>query len=534
MPSGGRRMRTRPPRNDLSGREQDAGMVDGVVADSLSGTALRVSYGAREVLHGVEIAVRPGHIHALLGANGSGKSTLVKVLTGRLQPDSGQLTVGERTVSGIRSPAEAYAAGIRAVQQETPMIDRMTIAENIALRSGYPTGFGGRVRWRAVREHARALIHTVGLDLDPTAPAATVSAAERGLLAIGIALDTGPDGSHESPRVLILDEATASIPEEDAFAVLASVRRLADAGLAVLMVTHRMSEASRYADSMTVLYNGDVAYAGTAEMDPDKAIELIVAGGTGQAAAAKVAARPHLSPSTATAVTVDSLTTDILDGVQFTIKQGEVLGIVGGPRSGVEDVSRALAGLARGARGNVTIGGRSFGMPQGPRESIRRGISLVPRDRLRQGGIAGLSVFENVMLPNAHGLAYNTRSQRAMAEKVIEDFHVTPRNRHALFRELSGGNQQKVIVGKWLARDPRLLILDDPTVGVDPGARRTLFEVVAEVANKTGLAVLFLSSEPEELVRHCHRVLALQDGTIAEELAGERLTQVAVSRWASK
>ena len=503
--------------------------------NSLSATGIRVSYGPREVLHGVNLRLVPGRVHALLGANGSGKSTLVKVLTGRIHPNAGQVDISARDAAWIRSPGDAYAAGIRAVQQETPLIDGMSITENVALRTGYPTGPFGRVRWRAAHDRTRALLGRLGLDLDPTAKAASVSAAERGLLTIGIALDTGVDAVGNGAKVLILDEATAAIPEQEAFAILRRVRQLADEGLTVLMVTHRISEATEFADEMTVIYDGDVAYQGTARIDADRAIELIVTGRSGAVAA--VANRAPAVPRSAAAdrkVRVEGLRGPRLDNIGFHINAGEIVGLCGGPQSGAAEVSLALAGLGLLATGSITIDGENGPLPVGPRQAIARGICLVPRDRLRQGGIGTMSVFENVLLPTARGPVYNSAPHRALVDSVIDEFAVSPPDSRLKLRELSGGNQQKVIVGKWLGRAPRLLILDDPTIGVDPGARRTMFDVVAKRCRSEGLCVLLLSSEPEELALRCHRLLAIEGGRIADELAGDRLDRLAVSTWASK
>jgi ABC-type sugar transport system ATPase subunit len=366
------------------------------------------------------------------------------------------------------------------------------------------------------------------------AKAATVSAADRGLLTIGIALDDGSDARGDAGKILILDEATAAIREKEAFAVLRRVRQLADNGLAVLMVTHRISEAIEFADRMTVIYDGDTVYQDTAKLHPDRIIELIVTGRVGVEAKSEILPGGRSPAAEKRAVQVEGLSGPGLNNVSFHINAGEILGIVGGPQSGAEEIAAALAGLTPEASGSVTIDGALAPLPRRPQEAIRRGICLVPRDRLRQGGIGTLSVFENVLLPNARGLLYGTGRHRALVEAVIREFTVSPTDSHLRFRELSGGNQQKVIVGKWLGRRPKLMILDDPTIGVDPGARRTMFEVVAERCRAEGLAVLLLSSEPEELVRHCSRLLAVEDGRIVDELAGDRVDQLAVSSWASK
>lgn len=519
------------PRSPTGRNEMESGPPTG---KALSASGIRVSYGPREVLHGVDLRLEPGRIHALLGANGSGKSTLVKVLTGRMPPNAGELSVGAESGVRMRSPGDADRLGIRAVQQETPLIDAMSITENYALRAGYPTGSLGRVKWREAHARTHHLLDRLGLDIDPAEKAATVSAANRGLLTIGIALGDDGDAKKTTGKILVLDEATAAIPEKEAFAVLRKVRQLADDGLSVLMVTHRIAEATEFADGMTVLYDGDVAYQDTASIDPDRIIELIVTGRTGAEAASELAPVDHPGIAEDRAVVVEGLKGAGLNDVGFHVHSGEILGIVGGPRSGASEISTALAGLEPTVSGFVTIGGNRTPLPRDPRQAIRRGICLVPRDRLRQGGVDTMSVFENVLLPTARGLTYYSARNRSLVDGVISEFSVTPPEPEARLRELSGGNQQKVIVGKWLARQPRLLILDDPTIGVDPGARRIMFDVVAERCRTDGLGVLLFSSEPEELAQHCHRLLAIEDGRIVDELVGARMDRLAVSAWASK
>jgi ribose transport system ATP-binding protein len=499
----------------------------------LEGTGIRAGYGSREILHGIDISVQPGEIHALLGANGSGKSTFVKVLTGRIQATDGQLTVGNNRSGPIKSPSDAFALGIRAVHQETPLIDSMSVAENVAIRSGYVTGLGKHIRWNDVRKHTHEVLKSVGLGhIDPDIQAREVTAADRGLLAISMALDSGPSQVTDEAKILILDEATASIPEDDAFEILQEVRELANNGLAVLMVTHRISEAIDYADTLTVLYNGDIAYQGKADLPEDRIVDLIVNGSSGATRQWETAG--DFKRSGVPVAQISKLTTGVLKGISFTVEQGEVLGIVGGPQSGTADIAPALAGLKEGATGHITLPELEFDVPKTPTEAIRNGISLVPRDRLRQGGIASMAVFENVLLASAKGWVYNTRAQKDMVQGVIDEFDVSPPRSDLLFREMSGGNQQKLIVGKWLTVGPKLLILDDPTVGVDPGARRTMFEAVAKRCREEGLAVLILSSEPEELVRNCHRLLAIDRGEIVEELIGDQINQMTVSTWANK
>lgn len=500
-------------------------------------TDIRKTYGSREVLHGVDLDVYPGEIHALLGANGSGKSTLVKVLTGSEQPSGGAITVPTGGQRVLRSPKDAREHGIRVVHQETPFIDTMSVAENIALKLGYQTGSVG-IHWHKVRRFANDCLAPLDLDIDTSRLAATLTASERGLIAMAMALgDGGRSGA--GSLALVLDEATASIPEDEAESVLRRVRALADTGVAVLMVTHRTREVRQFADRVSVLHDGHRSYTGSEPINEDHMVRLII-GKSGEQAATESSDTAASTPAAYGSdrerkplLEVRGLRAGPIDDVSFSIARGEILGVVGGPASGIDVVASALAGLERKARGSVEMAGESRALPRSPRESLAIGITLVPRDRLRQGAVGTLSIFENAVLPSARGLRYATGTRRRMVHDMMERLDIRPRDPRALVRELSGGNQQKVIVGKWMARDPRVLILDDPTVGIDPGARSVLFKAVRAACKERGLAVLLLSSEPEQLSQHCDRVIAIHRGIVAETLAGDDLTELRVARWAT-
>lgn len=490
---------------------------------------IRKTYGTREVLHGVSLDVHAGEMHALLGANGSGKTTLVRVLTGSEQPDSGSIVVSTGGEQALRSPRDAREHGIRVVHQETPFIDSMSVAENIALKLGYRTGPAG-IHWRAVHRFAQSCLAPLDLDIDPTRLAATLTASERGLIAMAIALGDGGPASTSS-LVLVLDEATASIPEDEAEAVLRRVRALTESGVGVLMVTHRTREVRDFADHISVLYDGSLSYTGADKLSEDELVKMIV-NRTADAADEPSRAAPRSRPAEPV-LTVKQLRSGALTDIEFSVGRGEVLGVVGGAASGVEQVAAALAGLDPAANGIVRVARTEAPAPRTPRQALALGIALVPRDRLRQGAVGILSVFENVMLPSARGLRYQTKARKELVAELMERFDVVPRDPDVLVSQLSGGNQQKVIVGKWMARAPRVLILDDPTVGIDPGARITLFRTVREACERDGLAVLLLSSEPEQLSEHCDRVIAIYRGSIAETLTDEDLNEVRVARWAS-
>jgi ribose transport system ATP-binding protein len=358
------------------------------------------------------------------------------------------------------------------------------------------------------------------------------------------------DGLSEAdPPVLVLDEATASVPKEDADTVLQMVRRLSDSGVAVLIVTHRLSEAVSFADRVTVLNDGYVVYSGADRLTPDAMVSLIVAPSPGQGGPDTSAAlraglygvgQPNEKPSPvavrttrAKVLQVSALHTRTLVDVGFSVESGEIVGFVGGPESGVEEVPGALAGLEPGVTGTLRIDDRGVQIPASPRAAIRLGIALVPRDRHRQGGVGMLSLYENIVLPTARGVWFRTAARNQIVAGVIAQLDVRPPDDAARLGDLSGGNQQKVIVGKWLSCRPKVLILDDPTVGIDPGARATLFSVIKHECAANGLAVIMFSSEPEQLVEHCERVIVIQAGMVTGELTGDDLSDFAVSRVAT-
>lgn len=524
-----------------------SGQEDKPTAAVVSVAGLSKSFNGSQALCDVTMDFRAGHIHTLMGANGSGKSTLVKLLTGAERADRGTITArGQQVVGGMQSPQEAQLLGFRVVHQEAPLIDTMSVAEVVALHLGYPTFMGGLVRWRKVPEAARECMHRVGLDVAPARLAGTLSASERALLAISIALATAPD----QITLLILDEATAKIALEEARRLLEKVRVLAHDGLAVLMVTHRVAEAAEFGDQLAVLEAGEAVYSGPMPKDGDMVYRLLRQ--VASASPKRTAPEETLSQGTEASgpvwasairglaagtkapqkkgVGVEDLWTATLRGVDFTLQPGEMVGIVGGPRSGVQEVPWALAGLDKLARGRLRLGENTARLPRTPKEALRLGIALVPSDRLHHGAVGMMSIFENIVLPKARGFRYWTSPNKRMVANLMGAFAVVPDNPNYLVSTLSGGNQQKVIVGKWLSTQPELLILNDPTVGVDPWSRERLFEVVRNYC-ETGLRVLLLSSEPEQLVEHCSRVLAIDGGLIMEELTGTDICDRNVAVW---
>jgi ribose transport system ATP-binding protein len=355
------------------------------------------------------------------------------------------------------------------------------------------------------------------------------------------------EGSGADTSLLVLDEATASIPEAATGQFLGRAKRIAEQGAPVVMVTHRMREVLEYADRITMLVNGSVVFSGrTADTSEEQLVDLMVVAQPGAQGGRARGAAPVASPGataprrTASAgapahdgtILVRGLRTETLRGIDLALEPGAILGVVGGPESGAGDIPAALVGDHPGASGRIERDGRIAPLPRSPREALDLGIVLVPRDRLHGGGVATLSVRENALLPGAASYWHRRRRADAAVRKIYEQFDVQPPDPSVAFGSLSGGNQQKVVIGKWLSVGPRVLVLDDPTQGVDPGARRKIFDVLLE-ETRNGLSVVLLSTEPEQIVQLCTRVVALEDGEVVDELAGGGVTRAAIARWAA-
>lgn len=514
---------------------------EGSASDSSAGGIVEAhgickSFTGAQVLRNVDLVIQRGEVHALLGMNGSGKSTLAKILSGNYQPDGGTIRVAGRERRAIASPKQAHSLGVRIVHQETPLIDTMSVAECIALFRSYPTAPGARIQWRRLIRESRELLGRLKVDIDPRRMAGALSAAERALVALAIAMG---DIEIDAMSLLILDEASASIPEAEADRFLTHVRLLADSGLPVLMVTHRLQEVVDMSDTTTILHDGAVVYRGpTASLTREQMADRIAGGSGAMQASATLSELPRArrapedTRQREALMSVHGLTGPSLHGAQLTVCAGEIVGVVGGPESGIAQLPSALVGAAPGYSGELEIKGHRLRLPRSPREALKAGIVLVPRDRLREGAVGSLSIYENVLVPTARRYWHRGRQARATVEQVIESFEVRPADRRALVRDLSGGNQQKVIIGKWLSCAPRVLILDDPTSGVDPGARRRIFDVLQEEV-KRGLGVILFSTEVEHFVDYCDRVILMKGGTVTGELVGERLSRSTVAKLAA-
>jgi ribose transport system ATP-binding protein len=492
------------------------------------------TYPGTRALRSVSLAVAPGELHALVGGNGSGKSTLVKLLAGVEQADpGGTITVGDTALDATRmTPAAARGMGLRFVHQDAGVFPDMSIAENLALGRAYETGLAKRVRWKRLTARARQELAAVGLDCDPGDLLGSLGAARQTLVAIARAL---ADLADNSERVLILDEPTAALPGHEAGALLETLRRLTADGLAVLLITHRLDEVVGVADKVSVLRDGRmVASLDGAGLTEEQLVEHIV----GRPLGAVFPEMPEPSSGQA-ALTVRNLTVGPLRDVSFAIRRGEVVGIAGLLGTGRTTLLRAIYGDVRPEAGQVLAGERELTARghagHGPPEAIRAGVGYVPEDRKREAIFGDLSVRANMLLASVpefwrrYGMA--TRQENAEAQELVGEFGIKAPGVANPISALSGGNQQKAVLARWLRRRPALLLLDEPTQGVDIGARADIYRIIRTAVGE-GTAVLMVASDFDELARVCDRVLVLRHGRIVAEvqppdLDHEHLTHLA-------
>ncbi len=466
-------------------------------------------------LDGVDFTVRAGEIHALLGENGAGKSTLIKVLTGVHPADAGEIRLAGQPIRP-RLPKEAERAGISTVYQEVNLVPSLSVAENIAL--GRQAGRFGFINWGAVRRHAKEALARLEIDCDVDAELGTLSVALQQMVAIARALDV-------QARVLILDEPTASLDEKEVAELFAVMRRLREQGLGIVFVTHFLDQVYAVSDRITVLRNGRLVGEYLASELPR--LEL-VSKMLGRELAAAVAKEHHPETASSAAPVIEAIGLGRRHAIQpfdLTLRRGEVTGLAGLLGSGRTETARLLFGIDRPDSGRVRIGGREVRIAS-PRDAVRLGLAFSSEDRKTEGILPNLSVRENLILAlqAKRGLAraLSREEQVSLCEHYIRALRIKTADAEVPIRTLSGGNQQKVLLARWLAPQPDLIILDEPTRGIDVGAKQEIEQLVAKLS-ADGLAVLFISSEIEEVVRRCARVVVLRERQHAGELTGDSI-----------
>ncbi|MDH2444840.1 sugar ABC transporter ATP-binding protein [Amnibacterium sp. CER49] len=482
------------------------------------------SFGPVTVLTDVDFAVRQGEAHALAGGNGAGKSTLMKIIQGVYQPTSGEILIEGEPVS-ITSIQDAKAAGIGMVFQEFSLVPSLTVAQNIFL--GVEPMRGGLVDDREGVRRARTVLQEMAVDIDPKAEVGRLGTAYWQLTEIAKALA-------QNARVLIMDEPTASLAKHETEALFALIERLKARGISIIYISHRMDEIYRVADRITVLRDGRTLFTSTlADTTPAEIVEGIV----GKKIEGELTYR---SREAAAASEVLLEVRDLNAGprvrdVSFAVRAGEIVGLAGLMGSGRTELARALFGIDPIRSGEVLIRGEKANVSS-PDRAIAAGLALIPEDRRDQGLVLDHSVRENLLLPLLgrirRGPLLDLPAGRVLAQSLIERFGVKVAHPGRPVRLLSGGNQQKVVLAKWLGTDPSILILDEPTAGVDIGTKSEILDRIRGLADE-GRAVLIISSEYPELLAVSDRVLVVRDGSIVEDLprrdiADEESLQLAV------
>jgi monosaccharide-transporting ATPase len=475
---------------------------------------ITVRFPGVTALRDVDFRLFPGEVHALMGENGAGKSTLIKALTGAQTVDAGIVRLGGERVR-FASPAEAQEAGISTVYQEVTLCSNLTVAENILL-GREPRRLGG-IDHRALRLRATTLLRRIGLDVDPDSVLGDHSLAVRQLVAIAraVAVDV---------RVLVLDEPTSSLDSDEVAELFRIVRVLRDEGVAVLFVSHFLDQVYEISDRMTVLRNGELVgeYA-TADLDRARLVAAMLG--------RELSTLERLEQRTEQRAPADSTTPPLLrvtglgrrgaiEPFDLEIRAGEVVGVAGLLGSGRTELARLLFGADRADTGRVEIDGRPVTL-RSPRTAIAHGIGFCSEDRKGEGLVADLSVRDNLVLALQAARGWARPIPRRVADELVERYvrllDIRPATPDALVGTLSGGNQQKVLLARWLVTTPRLLILDEPTRGVDVGAKAQIQKLVSDLA-ADGLAIVFISAELDEVVRLADRVVVLRDRRLVAQL----------------
>ncbi|MEZ0470444.1 sugar ABC transporter ATP-binding protein [Luteimonas salinilitoris] len=463
-------------------------------------------------LDGVDLRLRAGEVHALMGQNGAGKSTLIRVLTGVIPPDAGSFMLDGEAIAPA-SPLAAQRLGISTVYQEVNLCPNLTVAENI-FAGRYPRTRRLRaIDWRAVDRGARELLRRLNLDIDPGRPLSAYPVAVQQMVAIARALGV-------SARVLILDEPTSSLDEDEVRELFALLRRLRDQGLAILFVSHFLDQVYEIGDRITVLRNGRLVgeYAAAALSHAQ-----LVAAMVGREVALGGDAGPRADDSTETVTVLEARGLGRRGQVAPTdldLRRGEVLGLGGLLGSGRTELARLLFGLDRADSGGIRIDGREVAL-RAPADAVAHGVALCPEERKTEGIVAELSVRENIVLALQARLGLRRFLPRArqaeLARHYVDALGIKAPDIETPVTLLSGGNQQKVVLARWLATEPRVLILDEPTRGIDVAAKQEIMAEILRLA-RTGMAVLFISAEMEELVRVSDRIAVMRDRRKVGEL----------------
>jgi ribose transport system ATP-binding protein len=486
--------------------------------------AMSKSFGGIPALRQASLEVMPAEVMALVGQNGAGKSTMIKILNGAYAQDSGTITFDGKPWAAS-SPHSAQQAGISTIFQEINLVALRSVAENIFL-GREPRRFAGLIDWQKMNGDARALLERFGISIDVTAPLGSFSTAIQQMVAIARAISF-------DAKLVIMDEPTSSLAEAEVEVLLATVRQLKAEGVAVIFVSHRLDELYRICDRVTVMRDGKTV--AVSEMQATPKLNLVAAMLGRDLAEVKASGATAFSEDKA-AIGDELLKADGLSSAPrlhdatLDVRSGEIVGLAGLLGSGRSETARAIFGAERLSAGKLGFNGKPRHF-DGPADAIAAGMGFCPEDRKVEGIVPNLSVADNLTLALGSALArsgiIDETKQRRIVERFIKELGIKCAGPHQPIRELSGGNQQKVLLARWLSMNPRLLILDEPTRGIDVGAKAEIQMLIRKLASE-GVGVLMISSELEEIVEGADRVFVLREGRTVAELPHRKISEANV------
>ncbi|PUB13232.1 sugar ABC transporter ATP-binding protein [Yoonia sediminilitoris] len=470
----------------------------------------------------VSLRLFPGKVTALVGENGAGKSTVVKILTGIYQPDGGTILVNGQPTT-FRVPQAAADHGVTAIHQETVLFDELSVAENIFLGHA-PRGSFGLIDLKTMNSKARQILEEIGAQIDPEHKLKDLGIANKHLVAIARALSI-------DARVVIMDEPTAALSHKEIEELYELVERLKTQGKAILFISHKFDEIFRIADNYTVFRDGQLIGNGAiADVTEAELVKMMVGRDVSQ-----IFPKRSANPGEVVLKVSDYAHPTEFDGIGFTLRKGEILGFYGLVGAGRSEFMQSLFGITRASGGTVEIEGAPVQI-KSPADAVDSGIVYVPEDRGKQGAILDLPIFQNVTLPSLGRISskgfLKLAEEFKLAREYTERLDLRAASLDTPVGNLSGGNQQKVVIAKWLATKPKVIILDEPTKGVDIGSKAAVHEFMAELAAQ-GLAVVMVSSEIPEVLGMSDRVIVMREGRIAAELAGDDLQPETLVRHAA-
>jgi rhamnose transport system ATP-binding protein len=478
-------------------------------------TNISKNFAGVQALKGVQFDLYPGEVHAILGENGAGKSTLIKVITGVHQPNEGEIYLNGQQVH-FANPLEARQKGIAAIYQEPSLFPDLDIAENIFI-GRQPVGAAKQVDWRTMYREASALLDSLGVELNPKTKARDLSVAQQQMVEIARALSV-------HAKILIMDEPTSSLTLAEVADLFRIVRQLRDAGTAIVFISHRLEDLFQLADRVTVLR--DATYVDTRPMagvNTEMLIQLMV-GRTLSDLFPKMAVEAG-----EVMLKVENLTlAGVFNNISFELRKGEILGMAGLVGAGRTDVASCIFGITPATSGKIEIAGQEVRITS-PRQAMDLGLAYVPEDRQHHGLVLPMSIAYNITLPRldsfaaAGGWVKNGEENQSAHESAVQ-MEVKASSIWQKGKELSGGNQQKVVLAKWLSTHPRILILDEPTRGIDVGTKAAVHGLMSQLASQ-GLAILMISSELPEILGMSDRVLVMREGRLTAELSRAEATQ---------